>query len=140
MRSAGVKRCGGVTWCRVMRSFPPGSSPCLLCPLLRCPACESVPTGGWSAETPALSSRSRPGTALPLWRPDGPEPRSAAGWREQRSPGLPGRAGPSSWLHPATSSHSLAPPAAERSVLSRRPASLPPTPPGAFESGKATLK
>lgn len=140
MRSAGVRCYGGVTSCLVMWSSPPGSSPCLLCRLLRCPEFASVPTEGCSDETPGPSSRPRPGPAQPLWQPVGPGPRSAAGWTVQQSPELPGRAGPGSWLHPAASSRSHAPPAAERSVLSRSPAILTQTPPGAFESEKATLK
>lgn len=140
MRSAEVRCCGGVTWCQVMWSSPLGFFPGLLCPLLRCPVYVSVLIGGCLDETPALFSQSQTETALPLLRPNGPETHSAASWTWQRHPGLPGHAKPGSWLHPAASSHSLVPPVAEQSVLSHSPASLPLTPPGVSEPGKAILE
>ena len=140
MRSAGVRCCGGVICCRVTWSSPPGSAPGPLCPLLRCPAFASGPTGGCGDETPGPSSQPRPWSAQPRWRPGGPGPRSAAGWTEQSSPGLSERAATGSELHPGASSHSHVLPAAERSALSRSIASQTQTPPGACESGKATAK
>lgn len=117
-----------------------GSSPCLPCLLLRCPASASALTEGCSDETPGPFSRPLPWSALPPWRPGGPGPRSAAGWTERQSPEPPERAGPSFWLHPAASSRSRAPPAAERLVLSRSLASPTQTPADASELKKAAFK